>query len=216
MKSAIRCIELALFVILIFITLNIIGCIEEKVEDSEKFSIVKFTIEPSIINKDEKVIISWEIDKAKSVIINNGIGSVSNKGEREIYPYESTIYQLTAKNETKILTATVELTVIENINDSNDIERDINISPKITITKDESFNNLKIVQIESGVKWEYINITATDGMNIYYYTTSKNYIKQGDLIYFDGNGLSGVITIRFWYTPLNKLIGTFTLNGVIP
>jgi hypothetical protein len=166
--------------------------------------------------KGEKVILSWEVVNAASIIINNGVGSVSNKGERIIYPHESTIYQLTAKNETKILTSDVEITVIENISDIDDIERDVNITPVFTITKDESFNNLRIVQIESGVKWEYINITATDGSIFYYYINHNKYVKQGDTIYFDGNGLFGTITIRFWYTPTDKLIGTYTLNGVIP
>ena len=119
-------------------------------------------------------------------------------------------------NDTKIITARVEITVIKDINDSNDIERNINITPSMTVTIDESFNNIKIVSIESGVKWEYLNITATDGIKNYYYTNPNKYIKQGDSIFFDGNGLSGIITIRFWYTPTNNLISTHKLNGVIP
>lgn len=119
-------------------------------------------------------------------------------------------------NDTTILISRVELTVIENINNSMDFERDVNITPSMTITKDESFNNIRIVKIEDGVEWEYINITATDGLNNYYYLNSKRYVQQGNTIYFDGNGLSGFITIRIWYIPMNKLISEHTLNGVIP
>ncbi|MCK5301230.1 MAG: hypothetical protein KAJ21_04935 [Thermoplasmatales archaeon] len=200
----------------ILLIINLSGCIDEKVDDSVKFTIVSLKAEPSIINKGEKIILSWEVIKAQTVTINNGIGSLNNEGERTIYPHESTIYQLTAKNETKILTATVEITVIENINDSEDIDQDINITPIITITKDESFNNLRIVQVDSGVKWENINITATDGSTIYNYINNNNYIMVGDTLFFDGKGLSGSITIRFWYIPTDKLIATYTLNGVIP
>ena len=200
----------------ILLIINLSGCIDEKVDDSVKFTIVSLKAEPSIINKGEKIILSWEVIKAQTVTINNGIGSLNNEGERTIYPHESTIYQLTAKNETKILTATVEITVIENINDSEDIDQDINITPVITITKDESFNNLRIVQVDSGVKWENINITATDGSTIYNYININNYIMVGDTLFFDGKGLSGSITIRFWYIPTDKLIATYTLNGVIP
>jgi len=203
-------------IFLIFISINFSGCIEEKLDDSVKFSIISFKAEPSIVSKGEKVVLSWEVVKEKSVIINNGIGSVSNKDRIEIYPHESTIYQLNAMNETKIITARVEITVIEDINDSNDIIRDINITPSMTVTIDEAFNSIKIVRIELGVKWEYINISATDDLHNYYYTNSNNYIKQGDTIFFDGNGLSGIVTIRFWYTPTNNLISTHKLNGVIP
>jgi len=198
----------------ILLAINFSGCINEVDNDSIQFKIVSLEAEPSIINKDEKVILSWDVVKASSVYIE-GIGSVSNKGERAIFPHESTTYQLTAKNETRILTAKVEITVIENINDSEDINRDINITPVLTITKDESSNSLRIVQVESGVKWDYINISATDGTTIYYYTNLKTYITAGDTIYFDGNDLSGSITIRFWYIPTDKLISTYTLNGVI-
>ena len=200
----------------ILLLINLSGCIDESIDDSVKFTIVSLKAEPSIINKGEKIILSWEVIKAQTVTINNGIGSLNNEGERTIYPHESTIYQLTAKNETKILTATVEITVIENINDSEDIDQDINITPVITITKDESFNNLRIVQVDSGVKWENINITATDGSTIYNYINNNNYIMVGDTLFFDGKGLSGSITIRFWYIPTDKLIATYTLNGVIP
>jgi len=200
----------------IILIINLSGCIDENIDDSVKFTIVSLKAEPSIINKGEKIILSWEVIKAQTVTINNGIGSLNNQGERTIYPHESTIYQLTAKNETKILTANVEITVIENINDSEDKDRDINITPVITITKDESFNNLRIVQVDPGVKWEYINITATDGSTIYYYENINNFITVGDTLIFDGKGLSGSTTIRFWYTPTDKLIGTYTLNGIIP
>ncbi|MEE8565339.1 MAG: hypothetical protein V3S79_03025 [Candidatus Thermoplasmatota archaeon] len=212
MKTYLIIISLISIVLLI----NLGGCIDESIDDSVKFTIVSLKAEPSIINKGEKIILSWEVIKAQTVTINNGIGSLNNEGERTIYPHESTIYQLTAKNETKILTATVEITVIENINDSEDIDQDINITPVITITKDESFNNLRIVQVDSGVKWENINITATDGSTIYNYINNNNYIMVGDTLFFDGKGLSGSITIRFWYIPIDKLIATYTLNGVIP
>jgi hypothetical protein len=202
-------------VFLIFILFNLSGCIDDTTNDSVKLSIVTLNVEPSIINKDEMVILSWEVLNAESVLINNGIGSVEIKGSRTLYPHESTSYQLNAMNDTTILISRVELTVIENISDSNDFERDINISPSMTITKDESFNNLKIVSIENGVEWKYINITATDGSKYYYYSNSNKYVKQGDTIYFDGNGLSGLITVRIWYKPINKLISEHTLNGVI-
>jgi len=207
-----------IFVILILtlFLLNITGCIDENVDDSVKFTIVSLNVEPLIINDGEKAILSWEVIKAQTVNINNGIGSVINKGERIIYPHESTIYQLTAKNETRILTTTVEITVIENINETVVDDRDINITPVITITKDESFNNLKIVQVDSGVKWEYLNISADDGLIIFYYTNLDTYVKVGDTLYFDGKGLKGSISIRFKYTPTDKLMSTYTLNGVIP
>jgi len=201
--------------ITILLIINFSGCINKDDNDSVKFEIVSLTVKPSLINKDEQVILSWEVLKASSVYIE-GIGSVSNKGERVVFPHESTIYQLTAKNETKILTAMAEVTVIENVNDSQDMNRDINITPVLTISKDESSNSLRIVWVEPGVKWGYININATDGNSVYYYTNLDTYVNSGDTLYFDGKGLSGSITIRLWYIPTEKIIGTYTLNGVIP
>jgi len=87
----------------ILLIINLSGCIDESVDDSVKFTIVSLMVEPSIINKGEKVILSWEVVKAQTVNINNCVGSVSNKGERAIYPHEPIIYQLTAKNDAKIL-----------------------------------------------------------------------------------------------------------------
>ena len=88
--------------------------------------------------------------------------------------------------------------------------------PTITFYRTESDNTLTVIQGDPIINWIYVNMTATDGTNYFYDHNLNGTLNAGDTISFDGQGLSGSITIRIIHTPTNSLIGTYKLNGVSP
>jgi flagellin-like protein len=88
--------------------------------------------------------------------------------------------------------------------------------PTITFYKTESDNTLTVIQGDPIINWIYVNMTATDGTNYFYDHNLNGTLNAGDTISFDGQGLSGSITIRIIHTPTNSLIGTYKLHGVSP
>jgi hypothetical protein len=66
------------------------------ISDKEQFKINRFDISPSVINKDEKAVLTWDVSNADSVSINSGIGIVELNGSMIVSPIESTVFLLTA------------------------------------------------------------------------------------------------------------------------
>jgi cyclophilin family peptidyl-prolyl cis-trans isomerase len=108
---------MALLLLSSFIIINFSGCVD--VGELTDFSITTFSVEPSIINEGDTANISWVVMSAQTVTIDNGVGNVSNIGNRIINPIETTTYTITAKNGTKTLTATTQIIVRKN-NESNE------------------------------------------------------------------------------------------------
>ncbi|MFN7919517.1 MAG: OmpA family protein [Bryobacteraceae bacterium] len=59
--------------------------------------IVSFSIEPSSIQRGQSATLSWEVTGADTVTIEPGIGTVPARGSRQVYPNESTVYELVAR-----------------------------------------------------------------------------------------------------------------------
>ena len=72
-------------------------------------------------------------------------------------------------------------------------------TPTITFYKDEGENELIVLQGDPRIYWNEINMTATDGTNTPFYGHGLNgqFLTAGQSISFNGNGLSGYITIKF-------------------
>jgi hypothetical protein len=74
--------------------------------------IVAFTGNPLSINAGASSTLSWQVQNATTVSINNGVGSVQLSGTQSVTPGATTIYTLTATNATGNVTAPVTITVI--------------------------------------------------------------------------------------------------------
>jgi hypothetical protein len=74
--------------------------------------ILQFTVTPNSIRAGEPAKLSWQVENADEVEIDNGIGSVNTvSGVVEIMPVESTIYTITATNSAASVTMTVLVSV---------------------------------------------------------------------------------------------------------
>jgi peptidoglycan-associated lipoprotein len=67
------------------------------VEKAPAAVINSFTAEPSTIVRGEASTLRWSVANATEVTIDNGIGTVSASGSRQVYPTSNTTYRMTAK-----------------------------------------------------------------------------------------------------------------------
>ena len=73
-------------------------------QDMEDFGkggpvIISFDSSSSRVEPEETVILTWDIDGAEIITIDNGIGDVTNEDEYEVNPEETTTYTITASND---------------------------------------------------------------------------------------------------------------------
>ncbi len=73
--------------------------------------ITSFKASPSTISVGQVASLSWDISGATEVTIDQGIGTVSATGTRNITPTETTTYTLTATNEAGSETASSTITI---------------------------------------------------------------------------------------------------------
>jgi peptidoglycan-associated lipoprotein len=74
-------------------------------------AINSFTAEPSTIEKGQSSTLSWSISNATDMSIDNGIGAVQSRGQRQVFPTSSTTYTLTANGPGGSDTRTVTVSV---------------------------------------------------------------------------------------------------------
>ena len=74
---------------------------------------VQFSAEPSTIERGQPATINWSVSDATDISIAPGVGTVSARGNRQVFPSDTTTYTLTAKGPggTESATATVTVTV---------------------------------------------------------------------------------------------------------
>lgn len=60
--------------------------------------IVLFDASPNLIIRGQAVILRWNVDRAATVQIDEGIGVVPNSGSREVRPLSDKVFTLTAGN----------------------------------------------------------------------------------------------------------------------
>ncbi len=78
-----------------------------------KVSISQFVAEPSTIQRGQSATLRWEVSNATDISISEGVGTVQSRGDRQVFPNNSTTYTLTAKGPggTDWRSATVNVTV---------------------------------------------------------------------------------------------------------
>jgi peptidoglycan-associated lipoprotein len=76
-----------------------------------KPSIDSFTAEPSTIEKGQSSTLSWSISGATDMSIDHGVGAVQSRGQRQVFPANTTTYTLTANGPGGSDTRTVTVAV---------------------------------------------------------------------------------------------------------
>jgi len=73
--------------------------------------ITNFSVEPRAIQTGQSATLTWAVANATEISINNGIGSVTANGTRQVFPTSTTTYTLTASsaggNDTRSVTVDV-------------------------------------------------------------------------------------------------------------
>ena len=83
------------------------GIVKEFTEPST-LAIQKFVATPADINSGAAATLTWEVDGAESIEIDNGIGTVTPKGTRQVTPAWTTSFNLVARAGSSQATATVQ------------------------------------------------------------------------------------------------------------
>src|SRR5262249_21378350 len=81
------------------------------VDGPSGLAIKKFSVSPKELSPGAAAQLSWDVEGAEDIRIDNGIGVVKAKGSMEVRPDRSTTYNMTAKAGTTVATATVQLLV---------------------------------------------------------------------------------------------------------
>jgi hypothetical protein len=76
-----------------------------------EFAITSFRAEPEVVAAGETTSLTWSVDGADIVELDNGIGPVRHEGTLKITPAQSTTYQLTAVGGTAKGTSSVRVEV---------------------------------------------------------------------------------------------------------
>lgn len=77
---------------------------EIEIEVFPKPEIKLFEVSPKVVISSIPVTISWRVENAKKIEINNGVGEVNEEGHKIILHDKSTLYQLTAWGELSYVT----------------------------------------------------------------------------------------------------------------
>ena len=102
----------ALPVAVVFVSLSLLRCgILDKFTKPDGLAIQRFTATPAEITPGTPALLSWDVEGAETIQIDNGIGTVSAKGARQVQPSWTTTYTLAAKEGTSAATASVQVIV---------------------------------------------------------------------------------------------------------
>ncbi len=74
--------------------------------------VIQFSADPSAIERGNAATLNWTVSDATDISIAPGVGAVSARGSRQVFPTDTTTYTLTAKGPggTETATATVNVT----------------------------------------------------------------------------------------------------------
>jgi len=84
---------------------------EIKIEVFPKPEIKHFEVSPEVVISSIPVTISWKVENAKKIEINNGVGEVNEEGHKTILHDKSALYQLTAWGELSSVTSEIVVKV---------------------------------------------------------------------------------------------------------
>src|ERR1019366_9106771 len=77
--------------------------------------ISSFTSTPAITAPGSHVTLAWNVSRATSVSIDNGVGDVTNSSNITVSPVQTTTYTLTASNSSGSITAVVTVTALSGV-----------------------------------------------------------------------------------------------------
>ena len=113
--------------------------------------IVRFEVTPSTINPGGTASLSWNVNGATTLSIDNGIGSVSNQGSVDVNPNQTTTYTLSASNLQGTVTQQVVLAV-RTLPEIVSFELDTSsISPGESATLSWEVLDASVVSIDQGI-----------------------------------------------------------------
>src|SRR5438105_1125561 len=87
------------------------GLVKEFTQPSG-LSIQKFVARPADVSAGATVTLTWDVQGAETVEIDNGIGTVTASGTRQVQPAWTTSFNLVARSGTAQATATVQVRVV--------------------------------------------------------------------------------------------------------
>jgi len=94
----------------VFLFLSGCGFIND-VDGPSSLAIRKFSLSPREVSAGRASTLSWDVEGADQVQIDNGVGGVKSKGSAEVKPERTTTYTITARTAGALATATVQLVV---------------------------------------------------------------------------------------------------------
>ena len=169
---------------MLLLVVGLSGCTDIDFGEVTQFSITTFNVEPSLIEAGDTANLSWVVMSAQIISIDNGIGNVSNIGDRIIMPTETTIYTLIAKNGTKTITATTEI-IVKNNTDNNQSPIE---NPTATIVT--SMGTIKVELFKNKVPNTVDNFIklANDGFydGLVFHRVIDDFMIQGGGFTYDG------------------------------
>jgi hypothetical protein len=96
----------------LFCVLFVSGCgVIDRLTSADGFAIQRFTVDQQTVAPGTAVTLSWDVEGAEAVEIDNGVGRVTAKGSKQLRPEITTSYTLTARSETSVASATVQVVV---------------------------------------------------------------------------------------------------------
>jgi hypothetical protein len=94
--------------------LGLTGCSLINLTDADPagpLAIQRFVAVPEEIEAGEPTILSWDVEGAESIEIDNGVGLVPASGSRTVRPLATTSYLLVAVADTSLATSSVRVVV---------------------------------------------------------------------------------------------------------
>lgn len=93
-----------------------LGCsaldLVRKITGSGTLTIQKFTADPTQVVAGSNSTLSWDVSGADSVTIDQGVGTVTTSGSKQVMPSSTLVYTLLAKANTSTATSSVQVVVL--------------------------------------------------------------------------------------------------------
>ncbi|CAM2008168.1 hypothetical protein [Acanthopleuribacter pedis] len=107
-----------------------------------------FTVSPTEIVQGDNATLSWNVESAETIDIDQGIGRVSGQGSATVSPDADTVFTLLAQNEFGSVTATASLRVVTApVISSFSASRDsINVGESVQLTWASEGGNTAVIQ----------------------------------------------------------------------
>ncbi len=95
------------------VALALAGCgVVDDLVSSNDLAVRRFVADPPEVGSGAAVTLSWDVEGAESIEIDNGVGGVQERGNREVRPSVSTRYILVARKGSEQVTALVNVAVV--------------------------------------------------------------------------------------------------------